>query len=273
MSELVRVRNLIDITGVILKPKNRDIKLPWIEKGISNEFLDKAEEAVRKTYGQPYEAFAAELYGNGNPFLRAFFDQELHWQVLRGPDIEKLLREEANPVERVAKYLGKYVRDPQKMPKWMKFGVKTIDLEEFDVDQDKIAELAYRKDELGEKSTIVSGNSYWSRRPLIHKLGKETVGVVDPQLGIILPPYYGVKPVELKTGTPVWSSQGANRELVRAHEDDYPLALFQTIYCDEVVMPVDEHTATNQPYVNEIIVKSGLIRRIRPDRIVFAKAA
>lgn len=269
-AEAGKVRNIVDITGYLLVPKVPEAtNLPRQKKVIPVSLFDEAHEAAVKTKGLSYEKFAARLYGSGNIFWRAAYDQDFNWQTVDHQEIERLLNEKENWVERAAKSMGVLrLKDPKWLPKWAPRTGTIIDLDEFDLDKGRVNMLTNLKNQ-GQENTIVSGNSYWTRRPLVNKLGKDTLSATDSELSLILPPHYGVDSGSLKIGTGVRARE--NGEIVVGHDDDYLIALYMSSL-GRVLMSVDKKTAQNQPHVDGMLKQSGF-SGYKESNIEFAKAA
>ncbi len=272
--ENVRTRTLVDITGVLLVRKDPRTELPYLKKGITSSFFDQANQAVIDSMGGPYETFANSLFGGGNLIKRLFFDQGLNWEVLRREQLDKLLTDEPSRFEVIANRFGGMIRDPKWVPPLFVREGTPIDLDDFMLDQGRVAELARSTlDEPSNKNTIVSGHTYLSRGALVKKLEQEVVKIVDPGLGMILPPHYEVASGKLKLATALWSRDGTNKEIVKAHEDDTAIALLLSVICDEVFLPVSRLEAMNQPHLERVILESGMRNQIRESRLRFAEAA
>lgn len=255
-------RLLLDMTGVLIVPRNSEIQLPLLRQTVSLDFYEKATKLASVMRRGSYEDYAGELYGKGNLFKRIVLDQDLSWRVLRAWDIRELEGKEISWVEKTAEMMGSSLRDP----KWLPRPGTKIELEDFDPNLVHIDNLKKQR----SNKSIVSGNSYWQRREIVNKLGKGMTEQLDPTFGVVLPPHYGVGSGLLKIGTDIWFKEGQG-EKVEAEDDDYAIALLHTVAGIRVRMPVSENDAKNQPHVEDIIIKSGVAHLIKEDMVEFSK--
>jgi hypothetical protein len=270
-----RVRNFIDLTGLILVPKQpnelslsngkKGIEIPRVRGGLPVGFFDKANNVMHGLSAESFEIYSSRLYGTGNLAKRLLIDQGFGWEVMNKPQIDRILDQQIQPIEAIGMSIADHLRSA--IRRWVHTSGTIIDLDDFAVDYERWRVVTTPREGEILDNTIVSGNSYRDRVLLVSKLGERLVDDLDPNFGIVLPPHCGVGAIETKPGTGFWWTEKKKKK-ARFHEDDLAMAYILSIL-GEVIMPMSRAEAYRQTHLEEVL-RASEIKEWNESNIKFA---